>query len=325
MLRYVLRKIGYGVLILLGVNLITFVLFFAVNTPDDMARLQLGGKRVTAEAIENWKAVRGYDKPLFWNGAQEAQKKVTDTIFWNNTRRMLTGDFGASDAGRDIASEIRTRMWPSLALALPTFLLGVMVIVFFSLLLVYLRRTKWETGGIVLAVVMMSVSSLFYIIFGQWAFAKVMKIFPISGFSEGFAMVSFLALPVVVGVISRIGGDSLLYRSMFLEELNKDYVRTARAKGLSEERVLLTHVLRNASLPILTSTIAVIPLLFMGSLVMESFFGIPGLGSFTIDAINAQDFAIVRTMVFVGTVLYIFGLILTDLTYALVDPRIRLK
>jgi peptide/nickel transport system permease protein len=172
---------------------------------------------------------------------------------------------------------------------------------------------------------MMSVSSLFYIIFGQWAFAKVMKIFPISGFSEGFAMVSFLALPVVVGVISRIGGDSLLYRSMFLEELNKDYVRTARAKGLSEERVLLTHVLRNASLPILTSTIAVIPLLFMGSLVMESFFGIPGLGSFTIDAINAQDFAIVRTMVFVGTVLYIFGLILTDLTYALVDPRIRLK
>jgi peptide/nickel transport system permease protein len=152
-----------------------------------------------------------------------------------------------------------------------------------------------------------------------------MKIFPISGFSEGFAMVSFLALPVVVGVISRIGGDSLLYRSMFLEELNKDYVRTARAKGLSEERVLLTHVLRNASLPILTSTIAVIPLLFMGSLVMESFFGIPGLGSFTIDAINAQDFAIVRTMVFVGTVLYIFGLILTDLTYALVDPRIRLK
>jgi peptide/nickel transport system permease protein len=112
---------------------------------------------------------------------------------------------------------------------------------------------------------------------------------------------------------------------MFLEELNKDYVRTARAKGLSEERVLLTHVLRNASLPILTSTIAVIPLLFMGSLVMESFFGIPGLGSFTIDAINAQDFAIVRTMVFVGTVLYIFGLILTDLTYALVDPRIRLK
>ena len=127
------------------------------------------------------------------------------------------------------------------------------------------------------------------------------------------------------GVFSRIGGDALLYRSMFLEEINKDYVRTARAKGLSETAVLFKHVLRNASLPILTSTVAVLPMLFLGSLVMESFFGIPGLGSFTIDAINAQDFAIVRTMVFVGTVLYVIGLILTDVAYTIADPRIRLK
>ena len=111
----------------------------------------------------------------------------------------------------------------------------------------------------------------------------------------------------------------------FLEEINKDYVRTARAKGLSETAVLFKHVLRNASLPILTSTVAVLPMLFLGSLVMESFFGIPGLGSFTIDAINAQDFAIVRTMVFVGTVLYVIGLILTDVAYTIADPRIRLK
>ena len=163
------------------------------------------------------------------------------------------------------------------------------------------------------------------IIFGQWLFSKVLRLVPISGFETGTAMISFLILPIAIGVFSRIGGDALLYRSMFLEEINKDYVRTARAKGLSETAVLFKHVLRNASLPILTSTVAVLPMLFLGSLVMESFFGIPGLGSFTIDAINAQDFAIVRTMVFVGTVLYVIGLILTDVAYTIADPRIRLK
>ena len=172
---------------------------------------------------------------------------------------------------------------------------------------------------------MMSISSLFYIIFGQWLFSKVLRLVPISGFETGTAMISFLILPIAIGVFSRIGSDALLYRSMFLEEINKDYVRTARAKGLSETAVLFKHVLRNASLPILTSTVAVLPMLFLGSLVMESFFGIPGLGSFTIDAINAQDFAIVRTMVFVGTVLYVIGLILTDVAYTIADPRIRLK
>ena len=138
-------------------------------------------------------------------------------------------------------------------------------------------------------------------------------------------MVAFLILPVAIGVFSRLGSDTLLYRSMFLEEVGKDYVRTARAKGASEVRVLFSHVLRNAMLPILTSTVSVIPMLFMGSLIMENFFGIPGLGSYTIDAINAQDFSIVRAMVFLGTVAYVIGLTLTDLTYAVADPRIRLR
>ncbi len=325
MLSYLLRRIVYGVLILIGVNLLTFILFFTVNTPDDMARLNLGSKRVTTEAIENWKQAHGYDKPLIWNDDVKGTERVTDTIFWQHSARLLVGDFGSSDAGRDIGYEIRTRMWPSLALALPTYILGIIAIVSFSLLLVFFRRTKLELSGIVLAVSMMSISSLFYIIFGQWLFSKILKLFPISGFETGMAMVSFLALPVVIGVFSRIGGESLLYRSMFLEEINKDYVRTARAKGLSEFQILVKHVLRNACLPILTSTIATIPMLFMGSLIMESFFGIPGLGSYTIDAINAQDFAIVRTMVFVGTVLYVIGLILTDIAYTFADPRIRLK
>ncbi len=325
MIKYILRRIGYGFLILIGVNLLTFVLFFAVNTPDDMARLNIGGKRVTAEAIENWKVAHGYDQPLIWNDQAKGTDKVTKTIFWTNSARMMVGDFGSSDAGRDITYEIKTRAWPSLALALPTFLLGVLVIIIYSLGLVFFRKTKIEVGGVVLAVVMMSISSLFYIIFGQWLFSKILKLVPISGYETGTAMVAFLILPIAIGVFSRIGGDALLYRSMFLEEINKDYVRTARSKGLSETSVLFKHVLRNACLPILTSTVAVLPMLFLGSLIMESFFGIPGLGSFTIDAINAQDFAIVRTMVFVGTVLYVIGLILTDITYTIADPRIRLK
>jgi peptide/nickel transport system permease protein len=126
-------------------------------------------------------------------------------------------------------------------------------------------------------------------------------------------------------MLSRLGGEAIFYRSIFLEEIGRDYVRTARAKGLSEPAVLFKHVLRNALLPILTSTVAVLPLLFLGALLMESFFGIPGLGSYTIDAINAQDFAVVRVMVFVGSALYIIGLILTDISYSLADPRIRLR
>ena len=131
-------------------------------------------------------------------------------------------------------------------------------------------------------------------------------------------------LPVLLALVARLGGESRLYRAMFLEEIGKDYVRTARAKGLSELRVLFTHVLKNAMIPILTGVVVVIPLLFMGSLLTESFFGIPGLGSYTIDAINAQDFSVVRAMVFLGSVLYIVGLILTDISYTVVDPRVRL-
>ena len=222
MIRYLLRRIGYGFLILIGVNLLTFMLFFTVNTPDDMARLNIGGKRVTAEAIQNWKEEHGYDKPLLWNEKAEGSDKLTDTIFWQHSARLMVGDLGASDAGRDIAYEIKNRMWPSVALAFPTFLLGVFVIVVFSLGLVFFRHTKLEIGGVVFAIVMMSISSLFYIIFGQWLFSKVLRLVPISGFETGTAMISFLILPIAIGVFSRIGGDALLYRSMFLEEINKD-------------------------------------------------------------------------------------------------------
>ncbi|OZI30487.1 peptide ABC transporter permease [Bordetella genomosp. 10] len=325
MIAYIVRRLLYGVLILIGVNLFTFVLFFAVNTPDDMARLSIGGQRISQDAIEKWKVERGYDKPLFYNAAAPGVRKATDTIFYQRSVPLLTLDFGLSDNGRDIGREIRTRMWPSLALALPTFILGLYASIAFALMLVFFRATRLDFWGVVLCVVLLSISGLFYIIAGQWVFSKELRLVPYSGYAGGLDMVKFLALPVLVAVISRLGPEARFYRTLFLEEIGKDYVRTARAKGLTENAVLFRHVLRNAMLPILTGTISAIPLLFMGSLIAESFFGIPGLGSYTIDAINAQDFSIVRAMVFLGSVLYIVGLILADISYTLADPRVRFE
>jgi peptide/nickel transport system permease protein len=187
----------------------------------------------------------------------------------------------------------------------------------------FFRATYVDFWGVVLCVFAMSISGLFYIIGGQFIVGKLWNLVPISGYEGGGDALKFLILPVIVGVVSGIGANARWYRTIFLEEMNKEYVRTARAKGLSEMRVLFKHVLQNAMIPILTGVVVVIPTLFLGALVMESFFGIPGLGSYTIDAIQSQDFAIVRAMVFLGSVLYIIGLIMTDVSYTLVDPRVR--
>lgn len=326
MLRYLLRRVLYAVPILLGVNLITFALFFMVNSPDDMARMQLGVKRVTPEAIEQWKAARGYDKPLFVNASAEGMRKVTETIFYEKSVTLFAGEFGRSEDGRAIGQEIRERMGPSLAIALPTFVVGLGLTISLALILVLFRGTWLDRTGVVICVALMSISSLFFIIGGQFVFARVLKLVPISGYdSNPWVAWHFLVLPVAVSIIAGLGGSTRWYRTLFLEEIGRDYVRTARAKGLSETRVLFQHVLRNGLIPILTGVVVVIPSLFLGSLLIESFFGIPGLGSYTIDAIAAQDFAVVRAMVFLGSVLYLVGLMLTDLSYTLVDPRIRLK
>jgi peptide/nickel transport system permease protein len=334
-LAYIVRRLLYAIPILIGVNVITFTLFFVVNSPDDMARVHLGVKRVTPEAIARWKQERGYDRPLLYNAAAPCRasigpltpchEKLTDTVFFDKSVRLFAFDFGRSDQGRDIGYDIRTRMWPSLAIALPVFLMGLVAYITFALLMAFFRASYVDFWGVVLCVVMMSISGLFYIIGGQYIAGKLWNLVPISGYDGGLDAIKFLVLPVLVGVISGIGSNARWYRTMFLEEINKDYVRTARAKGLSELRVLFRHVLQNALIPILTGAVVVIPLLFMGSLITEAFFGIPGLGSYTIDAINSQDFAVVRAMVFLGSVLYIIGLILTDISYTLVDPRVRLE
>jgi peptide/nickel transport system permease protein len=325
MLAYILRRVLYAIPILIGVNLITFALFFVVNTPDDMARMQLGTRRVTPEAIEKWKVQQGYDKPLFWNSAASGAAKATDTIFYERSVRLFAFDFGLSEDQRDIATEIRTRMWPSLALAVPVLLVGLAVNVTFAMLMAFFRATYLDFWGVVLCVAMMSISTLFYIIGGQYVTAKLWHLVPISGYDPGLDAGKFLVLPVLIGVVGGVGAGSRWYRTLFLEEMGRDYVRTARAKGLAESVVLFRHVLKNAMIPILTGVVVVIPLLFMGSLLTESFFGIPGLGSYTIDAIQAQDFAVVRSMVFIGSVLYVLGLLLTDLSYTVVDPRVKLQ
>jgi peptide/nickel transport system permease protein len=324
MISYIIRRLLYAIPILIGVNVITFALFFVVNTPDDMARVHLGVKRVTPEAVVKWKEERGYDKPLLLNDKSDGIGKFTDTIFYAKSVRLFVFDFGFSDQGRDIGYDMKTRMGPSLAIALPVFLIGLAAYITFALLMAFFRATYIDFWGVVLCVVMMSISGLFYIIGGQYLIGKLWNLVPISGY-EGGDPLRFLVLPVLIGVVSGVGSSARWYRTIFLEEINKDYVRTARAKGLSELRVLFRHVLQNALIPILTGVVVVIPLLFMGSLITESFFGIPGLGSYTIDAINSQDFAVVRAMVFLGSVLYIIGLILTDISYTLVDPRVRLE
>ncbi len=327
MFSYLIRRVAYGALVLLGVNLATFFLFFTINTPDDMARLNIGGKRVTQQVIEKWKSERGYDKPLYVNPGRSGTERYTDTIFWDRSVSLFSLDFGRADSesAGDIGHEVSSRMWVSIQMALPLFILQVIASTSFALLLVMFRNSRLDFWGVVTCVLMLSISSLFYIIVGQFLFSRVLKLAPISGYAPGLDAIKFLILPIALSLLARLGGEARLYRAMFLEEIGKDYVRTARAKGLAEMAVLFRHVLRNALIPIITSAGSYLPYVFLGSLVFESFFGLPGLGAYVIEAIGKQDFAIVRTMVFLGSLLYISTYILIDIAYTWADPRVRLS
>ena len=327
MFNYLSRRVVYALLVLLGVNLATFVLFFSIYTPDDMARLNLGGKRVTQLAIDKWKTERGYDKPLYFNAQRGGADMVTDTVFWDRSASLFALKFGRADSesAGDIGAEVASRMVVSVQLALPLFVLQVIASTAFALLLVMFRNSRLDFWGVVSCVLMLSISSLFYIIVGQFLFSRVLKLSPLSGYAPGLDAFRFLVLPIGLSLLARLGGEARLYRAMFLEEIGKDYVRTARAKGLAESAVLYRHVLRNALIPIVTSAGSYLPYVFLGSLVFESFFGLPGLGAYVIEAIGKQDFAVVRTMVFVGSLLYVATFVLIDVAYTWVDPRVRLS
>ena len=222
MTAYIIRRLLYAIPILLGVNIFTFTLFFVVNTPDDMARMHLGVKRVTPEAVEHWKAERGYDKPLLINSEESGLKTITDTIFFQKSINLFVFKFGQSDSGRDILYDISQRMWPSLAIAVPVLLVGLLVNITFALLIAFFRATYIDIWGVILCVVMMSISGLFYIIGGQFIAGKLLHLVPISGYETGWSAVKFLVLPVIIGVIGGIGAGTRWYRTLFLEEINKD-------------------------------------------------------------------------------------------------------
>ena len=324
MFRYILKRIFYMVPILLGVNLLVFTMFFVVNSPDDMARQFLGERNSTPEQIERWKASRGYDLPLFWNREAGGVSCVSKTIFFQKSIAMFWGGFGNTDhTGQPIARELRHRVGPSFALALPIFLGSLLVNVFLGMIQANSLGSRVDRIGQFTSVVLMSISTLILIIFGQFVAAVQLRLCPVSGYEPGLGMVKFLLLPTIVGIVAGLGSGTRLYRTFFLEQISQDFVRTARAKGLPESQVLFKHVLKNALIPILTTIPLYLLMLFTGNLLLEKFFNLPGLGGYTIDAIAAQDFAIVRAMVFLGAVIYVIGLLLADIAYCIVDPRIK--
>ena len=325
MLAYIIRRLLYVVPTLLGVNILVFVLFFMVNTPDDMARQSLGEKNMDPLQVERWKEAHGYEVPLFWNGEAKGAQCLTKTIFFRKSLAMLWGNFGHSDMTQEsIGGEIRRRALPSLCVSTPIFLATLLINIILAMIVATKRGSVSDVVTQFLCVALMSISGLIYIIAGQYFFAKLLRWTPVSGFLQGMDMWKFLVLPILVGTVSGIGGGVRLYRTLFLEEINRDYVRTARAKGLPESQILFLHVLKNAMIPILTNVPLQLLTLMMGNMLLENFFSIPGLGGYTITALGAQDFAIVRAMVFLGSVLYIIGLLLADICYSIVDPRIRL-
>lgn len=321
MIAYLVRRLGYGSAVVLGVLFFLFVLFFAVTTPEDMARRVIGDK-ARPDAVAQWIVSHGYDRPLW-----PSLERPTDNLLVDHFETMLSLDFGKSDAdGVLISRRIREGAGPSLVLTLPIFAIGTLLGVLVSLFVAFFRETYIDKMGVLLSVLAMSISMLLYIIGGQFLFGKLLRWYPISGFDASPSVIlRFLALPVLVGVLSSLGGDVRFYRAVFVEESSRDYVRTARSKGAGEWRVMTRHVLPNAMIPVVTNVVMAIPFLFTGSLLLEAGFGIPGLGALTVEAINANDFSTLRAMVFLGSLLFILGQILTDVCYTLVDPRIRLS
>lgn len=321
MVAYVVRRLAYSGLIVFGVLFFLFILFFAVTSPDDIARRSIGDKAMP-HVIEQWKRIHGYDRPL-WPGPGHYRENLLVDHF----EKLLTFRFGKSDAdGVPISERIRQGVGPSLLLSGPVFVLSLVISIAISLLVALFRETYIDRAFVLVSVLAMSISMLLYIIGGQFLLGKLLRWFPISGFDSSPEVVArFLALPVVVAVASSIGGSVRFYRTVFLEEIHKDYVRTARAKGASELGIMKDHVLKNAMIPVLTDVVMAIPFLLSGSLLLEASFGIPGLGNLTVDAINANDFSTLRAMVFLGSLAFIVGQVLTDISYTLVDPRIRLE
>ena len=324
MLAYIIRRTLYTIPLVLGVCVITFFLFDVVFSPQARAARELG-RHASKEQIQEIMHARGWDKGLFWNAQAAGLMKLTDTRFADHMTGLVTFHFGRSEkTNEEISAMLRHGAGPSLSLTVPIFIMGLIVSICLSLMVAFFRATYLDLWVVVICVAFMSVSILVYILGGQWLFAQHMSLFPVYGYSFHLDMVKFLLLPVGIAILGELGGDVRFYRMILLEEVGRDYVRTARAKGLSERLILFKHVLKNAMIPILTNTVLAIPFLFMGALLLERFFGIPGRGNMTVQGVTEGDTAVMGAMVYLGALLFAVGNLATDISYTLVDPRVRL-
>jgi peptide/nickel transport system permease protein len=324
---YIVRRILLAVPTVLGVCLFTFLLFNVFASPEAVARKQLG-KNPTEIQLNTWIAAHGMDKPMFFNLARgkDGSLHPLDSRFWNHMKELVLFQFPESDYLHEKVSDLlKQKIVPSLTITVPAFLLSILVTLPIALFIAYYRGTYLDRLALFLCVILMSIVVLNYIIVGQYLLAVVFKYFPIYGYDFGAGAWKFVLLPIILAVASGLGGGVRFYRTVMLNEVRADYVRTAMAKGVSESRVLFKHVLKNAMIPILTTTVLSIPFLITGSLLLEMYFGIPGMGNLMLNAINSADYPVIRSLVYIYSLLYIAGNILTDISYTLVDPRVTFE
>jgi len=316
MFRYAVRRLLELIPTTIGILLLTFVLFNVVGGSSAAVVL---GKNATKASIEAFNKRYGYDKPLILN--TRTGESLFDSQFFNFVKNIAKGEFGMSTEHREPVVDVLKRgVGPSLSLTVPMLLCGTLVGLALALGCAALRGSLFDKSVLVMSTVLMSVNYVVWVLAGQFFLAYKWRLFPIWGYENAF----YLALPVLIGVLSSLGVDIRFFRTAVLDEIYKPYVRTARAKGLSGTTILVKHVLRNSLIPIVTYISLSIPYLFTGSLLLETFFGIPGLGSVSLNAINSADLAVVRAVVLLGALLYQVVNLVTDLAYAALDPRVRL-
>jgi peptide/nickel transport system permease protein len=311
MIKYIIRRLLYLIPVLLGVSFIIFVLFNLVSGDPTAVLL---GKNATAKQMIELREQLGLNKPLF--------DQYLDVV-----KSAFTFDFGHSWATKqEIKEMIIQGAYPSMCLSIPAFVIGTVLSLLISLVVAFYRGKGIDVTVRVLCIAGQSISALAYILFFQYFFAYKMGWFEISGFEFGFPnFIPFIALPAIIFILLSLGPDVRFFRTIILDEIYQDYVRTARAKGLGEIPILLKHVLRNAMIPIITYVVIQIPTLILGALLLENFFSIPGLGGITLNALNSSDFPVIKAMAILSSVLYIILSLVTDVLYTIVDPRVKLK
>ncbi|MGD0551351.1 MAG: ABC transporter permease [Sedimentisphaerales bacterium] len=308
---YIIRRLLYTIPIVFGVLLLTFILFTVVG--GDIS-FEIAGKNASPETIKEIREEYGFNKPLFL---------AWDSQFVRHFKDALTFDFGRALDREPVIDKIKRGVGPSLSLTIPIFFGEVIISVSIALVIAFLRGRIWDILAVILCIAGMSIPYLSFILFGQYFLAYKLRLFPVF-FSPDLSIPQYVALPVLIGIVTGLGGSVRFYRTVMLDEMRADYVRTAFAKGLDVKSVLFKHVLKNAMIPILTQVVLAIPFLFLGSLLLERFFGIPGVGYLMVEAIGSRDYFVINAMTYISAILFVIFNLITDVCYALVDPRITL-